>query len=518
VTDETDLDQSTDPRTRRTSEAGEEAATPTDDGLRQLTGFLEGARWFGGKGRGMQVAGVRRIGVIADDGPRVVVDLVEVAYDDGGHDLYQVPLALYPEPVHRLDHAFVGWWEDPDIGWTHAYDAVHDREAMASYLRAFAFPPDGPLAFRTLPGVEIDPTSPSTPLSAEQSNSSVMFGEEALLKLFRRVTPGTNPDIEIHDVLTRAGSDNVAALFGWIEAADGFETGAGRPPQPPGLDTGAGRLPPAPLQLGMLQQFLRTASDGWELALNSVRNLFAEADLYAEEVGGDFASEAQRLGEAVGRIHALLAEHFPTGERTGADHAELAKAMTTRLEDAVDVVPELAEHAPALRDLFAAVATIPSGSVQRIHGDLHLGQTLRTAKGWKIVDFEGEPAKPLAERVLPDSPWRDVAGMLRSFDYAPRVAAMTSAATGDDGSEQRAYRAAEWSARNQAAFLEAYAGRELTGDEQTLLAAYVADKAVYECVYEARNRPTWLSIPMAALDQQPTARHPGHASTEEGSR
>jgi maltokinase len=138
-----------------------------------------------------------------------------------------------------------------------------------------------------------------------------------------------------------------------------------------------------------------------------------------------------------------------------------------------------------------------------VHGDLHLGQTLRTAKGWKIVDFEGEPAKPLSERVLPDSPWRDVAGMLRSFDYAPRVAAKTAATADDTGTEQRAFRAAEWSARNQAAFLEAYAGRELTTGEQALLAAYVADKAVYECVYEARNRPTWLEIPLAALRQMP---------------
>ena len=496
MTDETRTDQTTDPTNRDT------ASSPSDDGLRQLTGFLEGARWFGGKGRGMQVTGVRRIGVIADEGPRVVVDVAQVTYDDGGVELYQVPMALYPEPEHRLDHAFIGWWEDPDIGWTHAYDAVHDREAMGAYLRAFAFPPDGPLTFRTLPGVVLDPTSPSTPLSAEQSNSSVMFGEEALLKLFRRVTPGPNPDIEIHDVLTRAGSDNVARLLGWIESED--------------------------LQLGMLQQFLRTASDGWELALNSVRNLFAEADLYAEEVGGDFAAEAQRLGEAVGRIHALLAEHFPTAERTAADHAELAKAMTLRLEDALDVVPGLAEHAPALRELFTAVGSIPSGSIQRVHGDLHLGQTLRTAKGWKIVDFEGEPSKPIAERVLPDSPWRDVAGMLRSFDYAPRAAAMTAAATGDDGSEQRAYRAAEWSARNQAAFLDAYAGRELTSDERNLLAAYVAAKAVYECVYEARNRPSWLSIPMAALSPagpghsgpgHATGQHRlGHATPEEGAR
>jgi maltokinase len=503
VTDQTRTDQAVGSAPR--SGTASASANPTDDALRQLGEYLEGARWFGGKGRGVQANGVRRLGVIADEGPRVVVDLVEVTYDGpstrsgraADTDLYQLPLALYTDPQHRLDHAFVGWWEDPDIGWVHAYDAVHDREAMAAYLRAFAFPPDGSLVFKTRPGVQLDPEAPSTPLSAEQSNSSVMFGEEALLKVFRRVTPGTNPDIEIHDVLTRAGSDNVAALFGWIEwePMGGVQTGAERLHQPAGS---------GPVQLAMLQQFLRTASDGWELALASVRNLFAEADLYADEVGGDFAAEAQRLGEAVGHIHRLLAEHFPTAERSAPQQAELASAMIGRLEAAIQVVPELADHESALRALFEAVGSIGAGAIQRIHGDLHLGQTLRTAKGWKIVDFEGEPAKPLSERVTADSPWRDVAGMLRSFDYAPRVAAMTAATTDDEGSEQRAYRAAEWSARNQAAFLEAYAGRALTEEEQTLLAAYVADKAVYECVYEARNRPSWLPIPMAALPKDPS--------------
>ncbi len=489
-------------------------ATSAADHRRQLTDFIEGARWFGGKGRGGEVTDVRRVGMVAEKDPRVVVDLAEVTYPDGDVEVYQVPLALYTDPEHRLDHAFVGWWEDPEVGWTHAYDAVHDREAMAAYLRAFAFPPDGPLTFHRLPGEELDPTAQSTPFTGEQSNSSVAFGEQALLKIFRRVTPGMNPDIEIHEVLTRAGSDNVAALYGWLEA-DGFEPfekGAERPPQQP---MGAPSATSDTLQLAMLQQFLRTASDGWELALTSVRNLFAEADLYADEVGGDFAGEAQRLGEAVARIHVLLAEHFPTVTRTADDHRALASAMTGRLDAALEVVPELAPHADGLRELFDAVGAITSDTAQRVHGDLHLGQTLRTAKGWKIVDFEGEPAKPLAERVVPDSPWRDVAGMLRSFDYAPRVAAMTAAATGDDGSEQRAFRAAEWSARNQAAFLETYAGRELTADEQTLLAAYVADKAVYECVYEARNRPTWLSIPMAALSQ-PTGQPTGQPT--EGTR
>ena len=164
--------------------------------------------------------------------------------------------------------------------------------------------------------------------------------------------------------------------------------------------------------------------------------------------------------------------------------------MHDRLDAASRVVTELAEHADELRAVFDRVSGLSGVTIQQIHADLHLGQTLRTVKGWKIVDFEGEPARPLAERVLPDSPWRDVAGMLRSFDYAPRVV-------------ERTYGDAEPAARRPARVpaprsgpsatgprsSTAYAGRELTADEETLLAAYVADKAVYEAVYEARNRP-----------------------------
>ena len=151
--------------------------------------------------------------------------------------------------------------------------------------------------------------------------------------------------------------------------------------------------------------------------------------------------------------------------------------------------------------MLDATAGLDDVPVQQIHADLHLGQTLRTVKGWKIVDFEGEPARPLAERQLPDSPWRDVAGMLRSFDYAPRVVERTFDDADHAAGEQRAYRAAEWSKRNRAAFLAAYAGRELTREEHLLLSAYVADKAVYETVYEARNRPTWVTIPLDAISR-----------------
>ena len=164
----------------------------------------------------------------------------------------------------------------------------------------------------------------------------------------------------------------------------------------------------------MLQEFLRTASDGWELALTSARNLFAEADLHADEVGGDFAGEAHRLGIAVSEVHDLLRQEFGTQPY---DAAATAAAMRQRLAAAEGVVPALADHRSSLEAVFSRVSNA-TDDAQRVHGDLHLGQTLRTSLGWKLVDFEGEPAKPLAERRLPDSAWRDVAGMLRSFDYA----------------------------------------------------------------------------------------------------
>ncbi len=259
----------------------------------------------------------------------------------------------------------------------HAYDAMHDREVTILWLRAFAEGhDDGNLAFHRLPGHELDLTTHSTLFSGEQSNSSLMFGEDSLMKVFRKVTFGHNPDIEIHARLTEAGSDHVAELYGWVEA--------------PGHASTAGE----PLHLAMLQQFLRTASDGWDLALASVRDLFAEADLHADEVGGDFAGESHRLGVATGEVHRTLGEVFPTETWQADQQKSLASAMRERLDAAVLVVPALADHADRLRAAYDAVEALGTPlTVQRVHGDLHLGQTLRTVRGWKIVDFEGEPAK-----------------------------------------------------------------------------------------------------------------------------
>ena len=451
--------------------------------------YLERTRWFGGKRRPFTVTGVRRLGSLGAAEPRVDVLVVELTYGDvpeGAVDsveLYQVPLAYYAEPERRLDHAFVGWWEDPRHGWVHAYDALHDREAMALWLLAFgsaeASTPtevDG-LAFHRMPGHDLDLEAVGSLFTGEQSNSSVAFGEDSVLKVFRKVTPGANPDITTHEVLTRVGSHNVAQLYGWVEHSAGGET----------------------LHLGMLQQFLRTATDGWDLALTSVRNLYAEPEVSARDAGGDFAGEASRLGEALREVHDVLLAELPTNAALAPTPAAIAAAMTARLEAAAFVVPELAPHAAAVRQAYAAVAVLPHVTVQQVHGDLHLGQTLRTALGWKIVDFEGEPAKALSDRVLPDSPWRDVAGMLRSFDYVPHVVERQHAELDDEGAADRQARGAEWAERNKRYFLAAYAEGEPTPEQQSLIDAYVADKAVYETVYETRNRPTWVEIPLMAV-------------------
>ena len=470
--------------------------------MRDLERFLAGARWFGGKGREFQVTGVRRAGVLPaldvpglETAPGVAIDLVEVTYGssgngEGGEDtadteLYQVPLAFHTTPQERLSHAFVGSWDDPDFGDSHAYDAVHDRDAMALWLHAFSREASGrgdhsqSLAFHRLEGHEIDLTVHSTLFSGEQSNSSVAFGEDSLMKVFRKVTPGVNPDIQVHDVLTRAGSDHVAALYGWLDTVD--------------------EASDAVIQLALLQQFLRTASDGWELALASVRNLFTETDLHADEVGGDFAGEATRLGVALAETHATLAHEFPVEHIDPAAPGGPGPAMRRRLAEAASTVPDLAPYADRLAAIHDALAARGTLEVQRIHADLHLGQTLRTVRGWKLVDFEGEPARPLAERLLPDSVWRDVAGMLRSFDYAAAVVERSMLKNDDEPPELRAARASEWTARNRSAFLDAYAEAGQVPVDRVALAAYEADKAVYECLYEARNRPSWLPIPLTAL-------------------
>jgi maltokinase len=444
-----------------------------------LTSYLGHQRWFAGKGRSWQVTGTATVGRPADD---VRIQTVTVAYDDGDTETYQLALVRYPEPQEHLTHAFVG--EEVDAGgfrWA-VYDALHDKDATVHWFQGIAGDASVPgLAFHRDPSLtELPPGGPSIVIGAEQSNTSVIFGDTVIMKVFRKVSPGLNPDIEIHSALAAAGSTHIATPVGWVEGSWTDAEGT-----------------PVTASLAMAQSFLKDATEGWELALTSVRDLYAEGDLHADEVGGDFAGEAERLGAATAEVHVALADALPTGTLEGKELAALADAMKARLERAAAEVADLAPYADALTVAFDDVAALTEPvPVQRVHGDFHLGQVMRTLDGWKLLDFEGEPARPLEERRALESPVKDVAGMLRSFDYAARHLLADHPLDA-----QREYRAAEWAGRNRDAFVTGYAraGGVDPRTQPELLRAFETDKAVYEVLYEARNRPTWLQIPMAAI-------------------
>jgi maltokinase len=454
----------------------------TPDFDAQLLHYVNDQRWFAGKGGVSSIGEVVRLPWLATTAnePRVRVELITVI-TDGHPQVYQMPMAYYEAEPERMAHAYVGGYDDPELGSLVAYDALHDRSAIGAFVRGFVDDQsgDGGINHTVIGIVDLDTDTPSVMLTGEQSNTSLVLGEDLLLKVFRKVAPGSNPDIEIHAALTRAGSDTIAPLRGWIATIPN--------------DDGES------YELAMLQEFMRSGTDGWEYARASVRDLMMEADLHADEVGGDFAPEADRLGATVARLHADLAAALETDEWDAGGLAELAARLHRRLDEAVAAAPELAPYAAALAVTYDGVArldtTVP---IQRIHGDLHLGQALRTIGGWLIIDFEGEPAKPLAERRALDAPVRDVAGMLRSFDYAAYSLVLPS-----DMSSQEHHRVDEWARRNRDAFLNGYAAESSVDprDHGLLLRAYEIDKAAYEVVYEKRNRPSWVNIPLSAIER-----------------
>jgi maltokinase len=451
----------------------------------QLLHYMSDQRWFAGKGGVSSIGEVVRLPWLEtkDIEPRVRVELVTVL-TDGAPQVYHVPMAYYESGPERMAHALIGTYDDPDHGRLIAYDALHDRAAIGAYVQGFVDPDDsGGVTHTVLGPVNIDTETPSVMLTGEQSNTSLVLGEDLLLKVFRKVVPGRNPDIEIHDALTRAGSTAIAPLRGWM-ATDPVDDRQS-------------------YDLTMLQNFLRSGTDGWEYARASVRDLLMEADLHADEVGGDFAAEAERLGGTVARLHEDLAQALETDTWGAAEVTRLADRLRKRLAEAVATVPELEPYAATLGSAYDALATLTTPvPVQRMHGDLHLGQTLRTIGGWVIIDFEGEPAKPLAERKALDSPIRDVAGMLRSFDYA----AYSMVPPAEMSSQER-HRVDEWAERNRTAFLDGYTAvrGEDPRAQAVLLRAYEIDKAAYEVVYEKHNRPGWVNIPMSAIERLVTA-------------
>jgi predicted trehalose synthase len=430
-------------------------------------------RWFGSKAREVAQLNVLEAVTVRDESPQLVLALVEARFHTGTHELYQLPLG-----VRRDDE---GWGEGVIAevdGWT-VYDALADAEESRVLLDRVVTGEDvdgehGVVRFRLTDGAPEASTGALDvrPVGVEQSNSSVVFGDQLILKVFRRLEPGVNPELELLRFLTTHGFPHIAPLAGWYEYA--------------------GRLMDA--TLGTLQEYLSGARDGWELCLG---------DLEA------FLPETRELGVVTGEMHTSLgsdiadpdfAPEEPSAENlsllTATVDEEIERVFVNLDFDAPDLEP-IAGRGQDVRERLQALSHIGNGGrLIRTHGDYHLGQTMLTDRGWVILDFEGEPARSLHERRRKRSPLRDVAGMLRSFAYAAQAAEQQHGAAAPEGWEERA----------RTAFLEGYfsavepallpLGQEAINN---LLAVFELEKAVYELRYELNNRPDWVGIPVAGI-------------------
>ncbi len=432
----------------------------------RLLDHLVEQRWAGAHDRPFATAAFRWSEVVCREGDVILLwGLVDATHVDGEEVAYQLFVGLrsvrdLPDFLHGKEREVIGHLpgEDGDVV---AYDALVDPDLAIEVLHLVA------------PEVEVELRRP---IVLEHSNSSVVFDEKLILKLFRRVEPGPNPDMVITRELAKRDYPYVLAPLAELRRDD--------------------------TDLAVLREFLVGATEGWQLARTSVRDLLASR-LPPEETGGDLAPDMERLGGVLGELHVTMAAIWGTAP---GDVTSWGAQMEEQLREVelVSVGPEVDLDAAAVRDRYQRVAALEDVGTQiHIHGDLHLAQVIRVDDGWRVLDFEGEPARRRDDPMTVSSPLRDVAGIMRSLHYA--------AATGlgewnpDDETLVRLARA--WELRNRDAFLAGYYGVEalaplLPGSDAAraeVMAAFELDKAVYELAYELRYRPDQVGIPLEGI-------------------
>jgi trehalose synthase-fused probable maltokinase len=443
----------------------------------ELREWVQHQRWYASKAR--HVTGIEIVeSITLRDDPLLLLALVQTRFATGTHELYQLPLALR---APQADGAPRGESIAHTDDWT-VYDALAEPTQALELLRRIESTDEittagGRFSFHqfTESGNGLGQATDVRLIGVEQSNSSVVFDDSVVLKVFRKLEPGLNPELEVLRFLTWRGFPNIAPLRGWYDyEGQAFAS-----------------------TLGVAQAFLADAIGGWELALDE---LWSAPEMFLERLGS--------LGTVTAELHTVLASDAadpafspeePSQEALGlltATIDEDIERIFLRLPDDERLAP-IAGRGQDVRERLAARAQIGiTGRVIRTHGDYHLGQTLHTPHGWVIIDFEGEPARPLPERRQKRSPLRDVASMLRSFAYVSSALEILR--------NRRA--PADFEERARARFLEHYFAAVdpalLPGGEaviNNLLSIYELEKAIYELRYELDNRPDWIPIPVAGI-------------------
>jgi maltokinase len=442
--------------------------------VEELTDWLVRRRWFASKAREVKRVEVTDVPLTDAGSPGLRIALVEVHFAAGAAEIYQVPIAVGSDDL-PADARIAA------IGGGTAYDLPAERRDPPRLMGLIAAGgqvagDDGRVLFAWREGAAPPPEgAEARPIAAEQSNSSIVFGENAILKVYRRVESGVNPELEMLRFLADHGFRQIPALLGWYE----YE---GRP---------------ADATLGVVQEFLADGRDGWEMVLDG---LAGDPDSLLEPL--------RELGRTVGEMHTALASDpddpaFAPEERGEESLALYAAGLDEAIERAFLDLPENERLAPIARrgeELRAQLRDLAgiggAGMAIRVHGDLHLGQVLRSDRGWTILDFEGEPARSLAERRAKASPLRDVAGLLRSLAYAPLAARL----------QREADPPAEWEGSARLSFLDGYLDAvdpallpATRREVDRLLAIHELEKAVYELSYELNHRPDWVGIPVAGI-------------------